>query len=74
MVYSESWEEHLQHLDRVLSCLKEAGLTAEPSKCQFAMDQCVYLGHMGNLPIIIDVISVINSRMLDVKMPVVNHI
>ena len=49
VVYSESWEEHLQHLGRVLSCLREAGLTAKPSKCQFAMDQCVYLGHMvGN--------------------------
>lgn len=49
VVYSESWEEHLQHLSQVLSCLRKAGLSAKPSKCQFAMDQCVYLGHMvGN--------------------------
>ena len=28
----------------MLGCLRKAGLTAKPSKCQFAMDQCVYLG------------------------------
>ena len=49
VVYSESWEEHLEHLSQVLGCLRKAGLTAKPSKCQFAMDQCVYLGHtVGN--------------------------
>ena len=49
VVFSESWEEHLQHLDHVLGYLSKAGLTAKPSECQFAMDQCVYLGHMvGN--------------------------
>ena len=49
VVFSESWEENLQHLDHVLGCLRKAGLTAKPRKCQFAMDQCVYLGHMvGN--------------------------
>ena len=46
VVYSGSWEEHLQHLHQVLSRLREAGLTAKPSKCQLAMDQCVYLGHV----------------------------
>ena len=25
---------------------KEAGLTAKPSKCQFAMSECTYLGHI----------------------------
>ena len=49
VVFSTSWEEHLQHVTRVLQRLKEAGLTAKPSKCQFAMRQCVYLGHIvGN--------------------------
>ena len=33
----------------VLQRLREAGLTAKPSKCQFGMAQCVYLGHIvGN--------------------------
>ena len=49
VIFSSSWEDHLRHLTNVLKCLKEAGLTAKPSKCQFAMKQCVYLGHIvGN--------------------------
>ena len=41
--YSENWEEHLQC---VLHKLQQAGLTAKPAKCQFAMAQCTYLGHI----------------------------
>ena len=46
VIFSSSWEEHLDHLRKVLKCLQEAGLTAKPSKCQFAMKQCVYLDHI----------------------------
>jgi hypothetical protein len=49
VIFSESWEQHLGHLEQVLECLRKAGLTAKPSKCQFAMGQCIYLGHVvGN--------------------------
>ena len=49
VVYSSTWEEHLQHLRQVFSCLQEASLTAKPKKCQFAMKQCKYLGYVvGN--------------------------
>ena len=49
VIYSDSWEDHLEHLRQVLQRLKEAGLTAKPKKCQFAMEQCTYLGHIvGN--------------------------
>ena len=48
-IFSNAWEEHLQHVRTVLQCLREAGLTAKPQKCQFGMSQCVYLGHVvGN--------------------------
>ena len=30
----------------MLHKLQEAGLTAKPAKCQFAMTQCTYLGHI----------------------------
>ena len=46
VVFSQSWEEHLHHLDSVLTRLREAGLTAKPKKCQFGMAQCAYLGHV----------------------------
>ena len=49
VVFSSSWPEHLGHLRAVLQRLREAGLTAKPTKCHIAMNQCVYLGHkVGN--------------------------
>ena len=45
LIYSASWEEHLGHIKVVLSVLKEAGLTAKPSKCQWARKHLIYLGH-----------------------------
>ena len=49
VVFSNSWPEHLEHLRAVLQRLREAKLTAKPTKCQIAMNQCVYLGHrVGN--------------------------
>ena len=46
VVFSETWREHLQHLEDVLKRLQEAGLTLKPKKCHLAMAQCVYLGYM----------------------------
>ena len=47
VIYSSTWEEHLQHVRAVLSRLREAGLTAKPRKCQFGMFKCIYLGHVA---------------------------
>ena len=46
VIYSSTWEEHLQHLRVVFQHLEEAGLTAKPKKCQLGMTQCVYLVHV----------------------------
>lgn len=46
VIYSETWEEHLDHLRQVLQLLREAGLTAKPEKCYLAMYRCSYLGHI----------------------------
>ena len=49
IVFSKTWEDHLVHLQTVLSRLQTLGLTANSSKCQFAMTECIYLGHIvGN--------------------------
>ena len=45
IIFSETWEEHLKHVEEVLQRLKEAGLTVKLRKCQFGMAHCVYLGH-----------------------------
>jgi len=33
VIFSETWEEHLVHIDNTLHTLEQAGLTANPSKC-----------------------------------------
>ena len=49
VIFSDTWTDHLQHLENVLLQLQGAGLTVKPSKCQFAMEQYLYLGHVvGN--------------------------
>ena len=49
VVYSRSWEEHLQHLRKVLSCLQQTGLSLKLPKCQFGLNKVHYLGHViGN--------------------------
>jgi len=45
VVFSESWKDHLLHLDDILTRLKEVGLKAKSSKCTLAENYCSYLGH-----------------------------
>eukprot|EP00731_Ephydatia_muelleri_P022383 Em0014g974a len=45
VVFSNSWQDHLSQLRRVLNRIKEAGLTVKVGKCQFGTSKCVYLGH-----------------------------
>ena len=46
VIFSRSWEEHLVHLRKVLTCLQTAKLTINASKCQFGKDEVHYLGHV----------------------------
>ena len=46
VIYSETWEDHLQHLHQILQRLQDAVLTAKAKKCQFGMAHCVYVGHI----------------------------
>ncbi len=49
IVYSETWNDHIGHLEQVFSRLKQAGLTVKANKCQIGMKECLYLGHVvGN--------------------------
>ncbi len=45
VVYSKSWEDHLERLPRVLVELRRAGLTANPRKCHLALSEAKYLGY-----------------------------
>ena len=46
IVFSESVEEHVQHLRCVLAALSAAGLTIKEGKCQWGRSKVEYLGHM----------------------------
>ena len=46
LIYSKTWEEHLQHLEVVLKTLQEQPLSTKMSKCEFGMKELLYLGHI----------------------------
>ena len=45
-VYSDSWEDHLEHIRLVLQALREHHLFAKPSKCAFFLTELDFLGHL----------------------------
>jgi hypothetical protein len=46
LIYSKTWEEHLQHVNQILSIKEEQSLYAKESKCEFGMTEVLYLGHI----------------------------
>ena len=46
IIFSNSEEEHLIHLEEVFHRLREAGLKMKRSKCDFFKSQIHYLGHL----------------------------
>ena len=46
LIYNRTWEEHLKHLNEVLSIMEEQSLFAKQSKCKFGMIEILYLGHI----------------------------
>ena len=45
LLFSSSWQEHLETLEKVLRRLREANLGAKPSKCSVACSHVTFLGH-----------------------------
>ncbi|KAH0670700.1 hypothetical protein KY290_026097 [Solanum tuberosum] len=46
LVYSTSWQDHLQHLRSVFDLLRQNSLVVKQSKCQFGQSSISYLGHI----------------------------
>ena len=46
LIYSKSWEDHLLHIQEVLSILQQNSFHVKMSKCLFAKQQLSYLGHI----------------------------
>ncbi|GBN84416.1 Transposon Ty3-I Gag-Pol polyprotein [Araneus ventricosus] len=45
-IFSDSWEDHLKHVDEVLKRIGNAQLIIKPSKCKFAQNHTKYFGHI----------------------------
>ena len=68
LIYSINWEDHVRHIAAVLGALREAGLTATPSKCEWGAHALTYLGYeVGQGKIIVPEARVKNLR--DHKQP-----
>lgn len=46
VIYSASWEDHLQNLPNVLATLRDASLMANPAKCHLGQRDVTYLGYI----------------------------
>ncbi|CAL9686088.1 unnamed protein product [Knipowitschia caucasica] len=46
LIFSRTFEDHLGHLGEVLTRIDSAGLRLNSSKCHFAKDHVVFLGHV----------------------------
>jgi len=44
LIYSQTWEEHLVHIQKVLEVLQGSQLRLNEKKCEFARTELVYLG------------------------------
>lgn len=43
--FSNTFDKHLQMIERVIICLQEAGLKVNPEKCKWAVQEMDFLGH-----------------------------
>eukprot|EP00253_Pinus_taeda_P025702 PITA_25702 len=46
LIYSKTWEEHIQHLQEVLRILEEQQFYAKLSKREFGLTEMLYLGYI----------------------------
>ena len=46
IIFSDTLEEHLNHIEKVLEKLKIANLKLKLSKCTFAANEITFLGHV----------------------------
>ena len=46
LIYSKTWESHVEHVDKCLQLLREHQLLLKCSKCAFGASEVEYLGHI----------------------------
>ena len=48
LIFSKSWDEHLQQVRTVLEALRKNQLYCKSSKCEFGLQEVLFLGHRVN--------------------------
>ncbi|GFV35946.1 hypothetical protein TNCV_2867041 [Trichonephila clavipes] len=48
-IFSENWDDHISHIDKVLERIRDVRSTIKPEKCKSAQDSVKYLGHVVGL-------------------------
>jgi len=67
-VHSNTWEDHLRHLDLVIGAFGNVGMTLRLSKCKFGMPTVKYVGHkIGSGTVQADQSKI--EAVLNIKMP-----
>ena len=46
LIHSQTWAQHLQHLECAFGKLRQVGLRVMGRKCTFGSANCVYLGYV----------------------------
>lgn len=46
VVFSQTFEQHLQRLRSVFAAIRTAGLSLKPEKCHFGYNELKFLGHL----------------------------
>jgi hypothetical protein len=46
LIYNKTWEEHLQHVEQILTIMEEQSVYAKESKSEFGMTEVLYLGNI----------------------------
>jgi len=46
LIYIRTRDDHLKHVDEVLSIMEKQSLYAKESKCEIGMTEVLYLGHI----------------------------
>jgi hypothetical protein len=46
LIYRRMWEEHLKHVDHILTIMDEQSLFSKEAKCEFGLKYILYLGNL----------------------------
>lgn len=68
LISSRKLEDHIKHVDEVLTLLKNAGVSLKLCKCQFFRKRLKYLAHVP-LPGLIAIVKDATYSIADVKFP-----